>query len=166
METLTSHLPNSTPRLIANTSLVYISTSTNSTFSKNYSHHTIYPSCALSAHLTTDQLTTGIIYPKEHSDNTNTYFFAIENLLSTDTQVWAVVFLLTRIDQGYSVTSKDEKHLLLLDTNVRRAAVFHYCSGNCNIRLVSRKWSHSEDLLGGGVHKIVDNQNGFPPHMG
>ena len=130
--------------------------------------HTIpsQPPKVISAKLEPSQLDSSFIYPLENSTSTVSFYFLILSILAVESKVWALVSRLDPNKDGHSLSSGISKQFICLEPSVRRAAVFHYCSGNCGTNVTAKRCDHDLTILKGGIYKILDSEHGFPPHMG
>ena len=93
-------------------------------------------------------------------------FFAVCDIVRAScAENWCVGKELTVVEGGYS-SAGSPVVIVILGRRVRRVAAFHICGDACRVDLSRGIVTHSRTVLRGGVYRIVQRKDGYPPHLG
>lgn len=84
--------------------------------------------------------------------------------------VWAVCRCMDAIDESQGMwkvrtTATSRTQLLKMTDTVRRAALFHMCTDNCEVNTKTKDVNHECSVFEGGVYRAARRSEGYPPRM-
>ena len=134
---------------------------------RSYKHHTISRGTAISIVVDSEgQGNRPVIKECETLTSGRVELYAVYGILyAPDVGPWCVVKQLLKQGEGYTVR-RSEVAILKLGNRVRRVAVFHHCDRSCKVHAGRLKVRHSASLLNGGIYRVAQRVDGYPPHLG
>lgn len=137
-----------------------------------YGHNRIREDSVVSVVVETACATNRFVEWSDAQCNTSLELFAVGGIIgcSDGSDLWAVCRHMKVVDSSRSLrkvwtADVSQTQLLKLTKDVRRGAAFHNCTKDCNIDTTAKDVVHECTVFGGGMYKIVQRHEGYPPRM-
>lgn len=130
---------------------------------RSYPYNNITPGTVVSL-LTKSLITDHILFPSTDGHGT-LQFCSVAGIIGSRTAgCWLVCVRM--YPHGKHFKAKGVSAIVFkLHRAVRRVAQVHICNTSCIVNTANRTVKHSSCAVTGGIFRLFDRRNGFPPHM-